>query len=305
MRIAPHVQRLDAHSDVVHDGRIVRIVHFHIEPRDPEWAALNPVDDGPWVAFPLRPVRIHHAGLEAFVADSNTAILFDTTRPYRRSLVDEAGAAAISFRFAPALVRDAVRGFDPAVDDGASLFRFGHGPVASPAYLRQRQLFAHVAQHAGADPLLVQENALAVLEDVVAASFAARGVRARAADPRTDRAHRHLAEQIKELLATCYSKRLTLDDVSDALGGTSPFHLCRLFRGHTGKPVHRYLTDLRLRAALERLDDGVAVGRVAADVGFGTHSHFAAVFRRELGATPTDVRTRLRIGEFPILSRRT
>ena len=56
-------------------------------------------------------------------------------------------------------------------------------------------------------------------------------------------------------------------------------------------PLHRYLTRLRLRAALERLAGGANdLTALALDLGFSSHSHFADAFRREFGRTPSAVR---------------
>jgi AraC-like DNA-binding protein len=56
-------------------------------------------------------------------------------------------------------------------------------------------------------------------------------------------------------------------------------------------PLYRYLTRLRLRAALERLADGARdLTALALELGFSSHSHFADAFRREFGRTPSDVR---------------
>lgn len=73
----------------------------------------------------------------------------------------------------------------------------------------------------------------------------------------------------------------------------SPFHLARSFRRQTGYTLHEYRTHLRLRAALERLADGdedVAV--IARAVGFSSHSHLTASFRRAFGVPPSCVRKR-------------
>jgi AraC-like DNA-binding protein len=48
----------------------------------------------------------------------------------------------------------------------------------------------------------------------------------------------------------------------------SEFHLCRLFRQHTGFTLHRYRVHLRLRLALELLADSeIDVAAIAKDVG--------------------------------------
>jgi AraC-like DNA-binding protein len=71
----------------------------------------------------------------------------------------------------------------------------------------------------------------------------------------------------------------------------SPFHLARIFQQQTGVPVHRYLTQLRLRASLERLADGEEdLTTIALELGFSSHSHFTDAFRREFGQPPSEIR---------------
>jgi AraC-like DNA-binding protein len=70
----------------------------------------------------------------------------------------------------------------------------------------------------------------------------------------------------------------------------SPFNFARIFQQQTGLPLHRYLTHLRLRAALERLPETDDITTLALDLGFSSHSHFTDVFRREFGKTPSEYR---------------
>ena len=94
------------------------------------------------------------------------------------------------------------------------------------------------------------------------------------------------------------SERVTLDDVARAVH-VSPFHLARIFQQQTGVPVHRYLTQLRLRASLERLADGAGdLTAVALELGFSSHSHFTDAFRREFGHSPSEMRKILEAGSL-------
>ncbi|HET9711379.1 MAG TPA: AraC family transcriptional regulator, partial [Pyrinomonadaceae bacterium] len=100
----------------------------------------------------------------------------------------------------------------------------------------------------------------------------------------------NLAEAAKTYLAAKMSERITLDDVARAVHA-SPFHLARIFQQQTGVPVHRYLTQLRLRASMERLAEGADdITAVALELGFSSHSHFTDAFRREFGRPPSKVR---------------
>jgi AraC-like DNA-binding protein len=64
-----------------------------------------------------------------------------------------------------------------------------------------------------------------------------------------------------------------------------------VFRRLTGLSVHAYRIELRQRLALEPLAaESVSVSRVAADLGFASHSHLTATLRMRLGLTPTRLR---------------
>jgi AraC-like DNA-binding protein len=70
------------------------------------------------------------------------------------------------------------------------------------------------------------------------------------------------------------------------LVGASARNLARLFVRETGLTFGQWRTQLRLQAALPLLADGMAVGRVAARVGYATPSAFVAAFRRAVGVSP-------------------
>ena len=56
-------------------------------------------------------------------------------------------------------------------------------------------------------------------------------------------------------------------------------------------PIHRYLNRLRLREALEPITEGeVGLSELALGLGFSSHSHFTASFRKEFGISPRDMK---------------
>jgi AraC-like DNA-binding protein len=133
----------------------------------------------------------------------------------------------------------------------------------------------------GFDELEGEEQALSFLAELA-------GETALRASPRV--------EQVRELLAAHPAERWTLADIARTVS-TSPYHLARQFRTTTGQTIGRYLTELRLTAALDRLHGGDEnLARLAADLGFASHSHLAERFRRVYGTTPSQVRKILTAG---------
>ncbi|MGP1395516.1 MAG: helix-turn-helix domain-containing protein [Inquilinaceae bacterium] len=75
----------------------------------------------------------------------------------------------------------------------------------------------------------------------------------------------------------------------------SPFHFARAFKAKTGLPPHRYLMHRRVERAKELLRrTSVPVTEIALACGFASSQHFATMFKRAVGATPTDYRGRAR-----------
>ena len=69
--------------------------------------------------------------------------------------------------------------------------------------------------------------------------------------------------------------------------GASRRTLERIFRAETGMSLGQWLRRQKLLEALRRLAAGEAVNAVALELGYNSASAFIAMFRRELGHTPT------------------
>jgi AraC-like DNA-binding protein len=65
-----------------------------------------------------------------------------------------------------------------------------------------------------------------------------------------------------------------------------------VFRAETGFALHEYRSQLRLRAALDRVDAGVELLTVAHELGYSSHSHFTRFFTRAFGIPPSRLRVR-------------
>ncbi len=76
-----------------------------------------------------------------------------------------------------------------------------------------------------------------------------------------------------------------------ARAGLSKFHFHRLFKQASGHSPAQYHRNARLKEARRRLRETKAsIITVAMDLGFRSPSHFAQVFRRETGMSPSEFR---------------
>ncbi len=98
---------------------------------------------------------------------------------------------------------------------------------------------------------------------------------------------RRVLERMNDALA----EDIPLDQLAK-LAGLSPCHFSTAFRRSTGTPPHQYLVKQRIARAqsLLRTDHATSVTEVAMSVGFGTSTHFATMFRKLTGKTPSEFR---------------
>jgi AraC-like DNA-binding protein len=104
--------------------------------------------------------------------------------------------------------------------------------------------------------------------------------------PRGTAGKKKLVERAKLVLASDLARRWTLSDVA-AQVGVSPVYLTQLFKQVEGMPLYQYQLRLRLARALELLP-GADISALSMDLGFSSHSHFTASFRRAYGRTPVE-----------------
>ncbi len=78
-----------------------------------------------------------------------------------------------------------------------------------------------------------------------------------------------------------------------AAAGADKFRLIRAFRRRTGLPPHAWHLAHRIRLARRLIESGRTLGDTAAATGFADQSHLHRQFRRGLGMTPGEYRSRL------------
>jgi AraC family transcriptional regulator len=95
-------------------------------------------------------------------------------------------------------------------------------------------------------------------------------------------------QRVLEYIAANSHREISLENLAD-VADMSRFHFARLFRLSMGVTPHRYLIDYRLQAAksLLRLDTR-SMSEIALETGFSNPGHFARVFRRYIGTSPSE-----------------
>lgn len=236
-----------------------------------------------------------HFGKHSVTADVNQATFFSKDSVYQISHPVNHGDRGTTFTIRPSILTDIVRELDPTIDEHPDKpFPFLNGPCRSEIFWRHREFVRRLESQdvEPLEPLWADVTGLQLMADVLSDAFERLGTRPKQRRS-TGEDHTERTEAAKTYLASHISESVSLDDVA-AWVHSSPFNFARIFQQRTGLPVHRYLTLLRLRAALERIaDPQTDLTTIALDLGFSSHSHFTDVFRREFGETPSDFRKKI------------
>jgi AraC-like DNA-binding protein len=242
------------------------------------------------LAFVLDGVfRVHQSGGDV-VADPLTAILFAEGDEYSISHPLNAGDRCIELRYS-----------DETIDEARRTIRMRHRrfdfrrmtqflPIAN-ATRRKVYLVSRNLELDYVDDLQLEEIALSLLREVGNKEYLAYLGEIRHRPQRDVRRAKKIVADAKELLLSDIGRNWQLKDIACA-ANVSPFYLTRLVCRYTGEPLHRYLVRQRLSAAFVQLLDGAEnLTDLALDLGFSSHSHFSACFKKEYGGTPSEVRS--------------
>ncbi len=96
--------------------------------------------------------------------------------------------------------------------------------------------------------------------------------------------------RVLHFLHTRFTENITIDMLAED-AHISKYYLCRLFRACTGMSIVQYLNEQRLTSARRLLaQTHRPITAIAQDCGFGSPSHFCALFHEREGMTPRDFR---------------
>jgi AraC-like DNA-binding protein len=97
----------------------------------------------------------------------------------------------------------------------------------------------------------------------------------------------------KDYVASHQSDPIKLEQIARALN-VSKYHFCRSFKHATGLTFVEYLSRVRIEKAKILLhNNNLRVSEIAYEVGFQSITHFNRIFRKLVGYSPTEYRSRL------------
>ncbi|HYI13669.1 MAG TPA: AraC family transcriptional regulator [Thermoanaerobaculia bacterium] len=222
--------------------------------------------------FPRTFTKIHQQGRAAFVAGPESVVLYNQHQLYTRTRISDVDASDW-YTLADDVLLELT-----GTEQPDRPFRVSTVTAGARDFLAQRMIFDALDRGEPVDPQHVDETMLHVLSRVL-----------QRREERPVRGQAEAVEHARELIARHPDENIPLRVLARACA-LSPFQLCRLFRARTGETITRYRHSLRLRLALDRLRSGVDLTTLALDLGYSSHSHFTAVFRRHFGTTPSEVR---------------
>jgi AraC family transcriptional regulator len=281
-------------SRLLVDTGLLRAGRFQAARDHPDFADAGQIRRHVFV-FPRTSVWIEHPDERPFIADPSVVTYYNRGQPYRRRALSAEGDRCDWYAPRADVLSEVVGELDPsAADRPDHPFRFTHGPSDPIAYAQQRLVAHHLDRPETADLVRVEEVMLDALARVLRRAYTCGGLAARAASADGDRDVLERVERVRAHVLAHLDERLTLSALA-RVAECSPFRLSRAFRRATGSSVHQWLLRLRLHASLERVAEPRRdLTTVALDVGFASHSHFTAAFRRAFGLTPSDLRRRAR-----------
>ena len=231
------------------------------------------------LVFPYRGVYMRHVGRDQAVADANHVLFFNADEGYQISHPVAGGDASLSLALSQPILQELVPG-SLLNHRGKLGFRHQHQRI-DPRAQALVALLRHSLENGSIEPLEAEGLLLTLVHRSLGPGTSH--------EPRATYARRRLADRVKVLLASDLSRRWTLTEIAAEIGG-SPAYLTQIFQQIEGIPLYRYQLRLRLARALDLIAGSDNLSALAAELGFSSHSHFAAAFRQAYGRSPAAFR---------------
>ena len=243
----------------------------------PGWIGAEGFSPEFQLVLPYRGYFLWEVGRDLVVGDANQALFVSGGEAFRMRQPVPGGYAELIVTPTESILEEVAAGPGRSVRLHP-LFRRRSRRIDPALQLARARFMARATE--GLEPLEADEQVLGLLR---AALDGGRPF------PVPARRTQRLVERAKAYLTAELGRSIRLIDIASAVGA-SPGYLTELFRALEGVPLHAYLTQLRLARALIELPHADDLTALALDLGFSSHSHFSARFRRAFGVSPSRFR---------------
>jgi AraC family transcriptional regulator len=239
------------------------------------------------LAFPYRGLFIWHVGRDEVVGDANQVLFVTGGEAYRLSHPLAGGFAELIVTPTPGIIAELehTAGLTSGMLRTHPLFRSRVARLTPRLQSFRARLMSWASRAPARHPstietLAAEEMVLGLLRSTLTDTVP---------NTRPSVSTQRLIRRTKAYLESHVTTPIRLADIGRAVGA-SPVYLTQVFRLAEGVPLHQYLVQLRLARALADLPHATDLTRLALDLGFSSHSHFSATFRRKFGLTPSQFR---------------
>ena len=226
--------------------------------------------------FPYRGVYVRHVGHHQAVAEANQALFFNAHEAYRVSHPVAGGDGSLTLVVEESQLHELAP---------AEILHRSSGTAFRPQRLRidaPTQGLVALLRHR-----LHQQVAEPLEAEVLALTLVRRALGRRSSHvPGSTVGRQKLVDRAKLVLSSDLTRRWTLSEIAAELR-VSPVYLTQVFQQVEGLPLYQDQLRLRLARALDLLASYDDLTTLALDLGFSSHSHFSAAFRRFYGYSPS------------------
>ncbi|MBR0030736.1 MAG: response regulator [Treponema sp.] len=101
-------------------------------------------------------------------------------------------------------------------------------------------------------------------------------------------------QKICKYIEENYKKPINLDDIAEHCS-YSRYHISHIFHDVSGFTVFSYLLEVRMQKAKELLQNSsLSIKEISHEIGFSDQNYFSNVFKRQIGLSPVEFRTKFR-----------
>ena len=226
--------------------------------------------------FPYRGVYVHHVGHDQAVAEANQVLFFNAQEGYRVSHPVAGGDGSLTLVIEESQLQE-LAPVEILHRSSGVAFRRRRLRIDAPAQALVA-LLRHGLHQKVAEPLEAEVLALTLVRRTL-------GPRSSHA-PGASVGRQKLVDRAKLVLSSDLMRRWTLAEIAGELR-VSAVYLTQVFQQVEGLPLYQYQLRLRLARALDLLARYDDLTTLALDLGFSSHSHLSATFRRVYGCSPS------------------